>query len=127
MKALPWEPKVKNKYSLTIDDIEKLKVGNLDLVKPPLFWWNNVISAWCISGCTIKSENTYWIGIYPIVGWQQKVKFKFYFTCYADQCMYEFTEFYNPEEIENKYDLMIQEMFLEKINELIDKGILIKA
>lgn len=126
MKELPWEPRVKNKHNLTIKDIENLKVGNYELVKPPLFWWNNVISAWCISD-SVESENTFWIGIYPQNAPKNSGEFKFYLDCYEGRCFYTFKEFYVPEEIENKYDLMIQEKFLEKINELIDKGILVKS
>ena len=126
MNKLPWEPRVPNKYNLTIKDIENLKVGNLELVKEPLFWWNKIISAWCIS-CNVENESSFWIGIYSIYAPKNSGEFKFYIDCYAGNCFYRFSEFYNPEEIENHWDMMIQEKFLEKINELIDKGILIRS
>lgn len=40
-------------------------------------------------------------------------------------CWYDFKEFYKIEEIEIIDDFLVQEMFLEKINYLIDEGILI--
>jgi hypothetical protein len=42
-------------------------------------------------------------------------------------CGYVFEEFYNPAEIQNKYDLAIQEKFLETINQLLDMGILVQV
>ena len=41
-------------------------------------------------------------------------------------CSYKFERFFDESEIENNYDWQIQEKFLDKINELIDLGILIQ-
>lgn len=41
-------------------------------------------------------------------------------------CNYKFNNFFDYREIEHEQDLEIQEKLLEKINYLIDKGILIK-
>lgn len=50
------KPNVKNKYKLTISKIKKLKVGNREKICKPLFWRNEVIGAWCISGTTAKNS-----------------------------------------------------------------------
>ena len=39
-------------------------------------------------------------------------------------CHYNFNKFYDYSKIENETDLEVQEMFLEKINMLLDEGIL---
>ena len=39
-------------------------------------------------------------------------------------CGYKFNQFFREKDIENDNDLLIQEKFLSKINELIDLGIL---
>lgn len=40
-------------------------------------------------------------------------------------CGYVFEKFFDPSEMDNDLDFEIQEKFLEKINQLIDEGILI--
>ena len=128
MYTLPFIPKVENRYNLTYSDVQKLKVRNRELIQEPLFYWNNQISAWCISEVsdTKWREDTFWIGIYTKDAPEYPGEFRFYFTSYAGMCGYTFKYFYNPEEIETKYDLIIQEKFLTKINQLIDMGILVK-
>lgn len=118
-------PRVPNKYELTIEKIKSLKVGDITKFKEPTFWRNNIVNAWCISYGTEKdsgnmlSPDSFWIGFYD------NGDFKFYFTSYGDMCGYDFEEFYNPNEIEIIDDFLVQEKFLEKINLLIDEGILI--
>ncbi|MBQ7764992.1 hypothetical protein IJ384_06485 [bacterium] len=128
MNKLPRKPNVENRYSLTIKDIKALKVGNRELVGPPLFWWNNVISAWCILGVAGPCrENEFWIGIYTEDAPKYKGKFRFSITCFGGMCSYNFNKFFQPNDIEDEYDLIIQEKFLDKINELLDKGILVRS
>ena len=128
MHTLPFAPKVENRYNLTYSDIQRLKVRNRELIKEPLFYWNDQISAWCISEVsdTKWREDTFWIGIYAKDAPEYPGEFHFHFTSYAGMTGYVFEHFYNPEEIETKYDLMIQEKFLAKINHLLDMGILVK-
>ena len=38
-------------------------------------------------------------------------------------CSYDFKKFFDPEEIENEVDLELQEKLLERLNWLIDEGI----
>ena len=66
MNTLPFEPKVENRYNLTYSDVQKLKIGNQELIKEPLFPWNEQISAWCTSGISDISwrDDTFWIRIY---------------------------------------------------------------
>lgn len=119
------KPTVENKYNLTIADVKELKVGDRSQIKKPLFWRNNAINAWCITESVGKfQDDSYWIGIYDEDAPTHSGKFRFYFTAYSDMCSYNFTEFFNIEEIENEFDLKIQELFLDKINYLIDLGIL---
>lgn len=125
------KPRVKNKYNLTIPQIRKLVIKDRSQVCAPLFWRNNVISAWCISGHAgnkaderLSTDNEYWIGIYDEDAKAYKGKFRFEFFTYGGMCGYRFEKFFQPADIECENDLLIQERFLEKINELLDKGIL---
>ena len=116
IRTLVQNPRVPNKHELTIEKIKNLKVGDTTKFKEPVFWRNNVVNAWCISGGT--RYNSFWIGFYD------NGTFKFTLSCFEDMCWYDFKEFYKIEEIEIIDDFLIQEMFLEKINYLIDEGIL---
>ena len=117
IRTLIQNPRVPNKYELTIEKIKRLKVGDTTKFKEPIFWYNNVINAWCISGGT--RYDSFWIGFYD------NGSFKFTISCYEDMCWYNFKEFYKIEEIEIIDDFLVQEKFLETINHLIDEGILV--
>lgn len=117
ISALLKNPRVPNKYNLTISKIKSLKIGDTSKICSPLFWRNNVVNAWCISFGT--HEDSFWIGFYD------NGSFEFNFTSYEGMTSYEFEEFYNREEIEIVDDFIIQEKFLETINHLIDEKILI--
>ena len=95
------QPTVENKYDLTMAKIRKLKITDRSQIGKPLFWRNDVIGAWCIVG-----------------------KLRVHLTSYGGMCGYKFNQFFREKDIENDNDLLIQEKFLSKINELIDLGIL---
>lgn len=119
---------ITNKYRLTPKSLRKYVVGDRTEVCEPLFWRNNVINAWCISrqiGGDISGDS-FWIGIYDEDAPEYKGKFRFYFTSWGDMCGYEFDKFFEPSEIEYEQDLRIQEAFIQAINMLIDKGIIVK-
>ena len=126
------KPKVKNKYNLTPAKINKLIV-NRELVGEPIFWRNNVINAWCISVNTAKNSkdmefgtySEFWLGVYDEDAKSYAGKVRHNFTAYGGMCGYNFKKFFNFAEIENELDLIIQEMAIEKLNHLIDEGILI--
>ena len=128
MTTLPREPQVENRYHLTISDIQKLKVGNHSLIHWPLFRWDSYLSAWCISDSCGDSMNQirFHIEIYSENAPQHSGEFIFYFTRKNEENWYEFKRFFNPNDIENINYLVIQELFLAKINELLDKGILVQ-
>lgn len=124
------KPKVKNKYNLTMKKINNLKIGDESKICEPLFWRNNVVSAWCISkdigtdaDKRYGTDNSFWIGIYdePYYGKRFHVK------CYSfgGMCGYNFKKFYDEKEIENEIDLQTQEELLKTVNHLIDEGILV--
>lgn len=119
------KPSVQNKYNLTIASIRKLVIVDKSKIKPPRFWRNDVISAWCIS-CEVGGDNgnSYWIGIYDDDAPAHAGKFRFAFSSYGGMCGYTFNCFFKEDDIENTMDLKIQELFLEKINLLIDEGVL---
>ena len=132
MQTLPHAPRVKNKYALTLSDIRNLRIGRRDLINPNLFGWNSLISAWFITGNdNSKSENSnhneFWITIYDINAPRHAGKFTFNVTRSNGLHQYFFDEFYNPNDIESENDLIIQEKFLNTINQLIDIGILVKC
>lgn len=123
------QPKVENKYNLKHRDIPNLVILDRSRICKPLFWRNNVINAWCISGSVgsdadrkYGNDNEYWIGIYdkPYHG----KMIRCYCNCWGGMGTYSFKEFFNMKEIENERDLQTQEKLLEIINELIDEGIL---
>ena len=126
------KPTVKNKYNLTMKDCRHLAVKDRSKICEPLFWRNDVINAWCISGSTAKNAkedeygcyNEFWLGIYDEDAKAYAGKVKVQFSAYGGMCHYNFKKFYNYSEIENEIDLEVQEMFLEKINVLLDEGIL---
>lgn len=125
------KPSVNNKYNLTINKLKKYKVVDRTYVGLPFFWRNNVIQAWCITGSAgTKSDeefgtnNEFWIGIYDEDAKAYAGKFRCDFTSYGGMCSYKFNQFFNEKDIECENDLRIQEMFLEKINMLIDSGII---
>ena len=126
------KPTVKNKYNLTMKDCRHLAVKDRSKICEPLFWRNNVVNAWCISGSTAKNSkdyeygccNEFWLGIYDEDAKAYAGKVKVQFSAYGGMCHYNFKKFYNYSEIENEIDLEVQEMFLEKINVLLDEGIL---
>ena len=124
------KPKVKNKYGLDIAAIKRLQVGDRSDIEALAFWHNDVIGAWCISEAACPAhglETTYWIGIYDIDAPHYAGKFRFSFETYGGMCTYRFNRFFDYREIENEWDLIIQEKFLSKINELLDNGILAVA
>lgn len=127
------KPKIKNKHNLTISKIKKMKIGDRSKIKEPLFWRNNIIQAWCISGSTARNSkedecgiyNEYWLGIYDKDAKAYADKFRIYFSTYGGMCGYIFNKFFEQKDIECEVDLLVQEIFLEKINYLIDEGVLI--
>ena len=116
------KPTVKNKYNLTIAKARKLHIKDRSKVKSPIFWRNDVISAWCI----LKKfqDNEFWLGIYDEDAKAYAGKMRFDFTTYDGMCGYKFNKFFDHKEIENEQDLRIQELALETFNQLIDEGIL---
>lgn len=124
INTLIKNPRVPNKYNLTVEKVKNLKINDSTKICTPLFWRNDVINAWCISYESDQdsgnklSYDSFWIGFYD------NGDFKFYFTSYGDMCGYDFEEFYNPHEIEIIDDFLVQEKFLEKINLLLDEKIL---
>lgn len=124
-------PTVNNKYNLTMAKIRRLKVVDRSKVCKPLFWRNDVIGAWCIIGSAgsdmdiqFGTDNEFWIGIYDDNAKTYAGKFRVHLTSYSRMCDYKFNQFFREKDIENDNDLLIQEKFLSKINELIDCGVL---
>ena len=127
MSKVEIKPTVKNKYELTISSIKNLQVGDRSKIDKPLFWYNDIIKAWCIYGSVGKFEDSeFWLGIYDEDAPAYKGEFRFNFTTYMGMCSYIFEKFYDETEIENNHDWQIQEKFLSVINKLLDEGILIR-
>lgn len=126
------KPRIENKYNLTMKDCKHLVVKNRNKICEPLFWRNNAIDAWCLSGSTARNSkdveyccyNDFWIGIYDDDAKAYAGKVRVTFSSYGGMCSYNFKNFYDYKEIENEDDLRVQEMFLETINMLLDEGVL---
>lgn len=117
------KPTVENKYNLTILKIKKLKIGDKTKIKEPLFWRNDVISAWCILKRYV--DNEFWLGIYDEDAKAYKGKIRVDFDTHDGMRSYKFNQFFKEKDIENEMDLRIQELALETINHLIDEEILV--
>lgn len=127
------KPKVKNKHHLSMDIIKRLKVEDRSQVHSSLFWRNEVVKAWCITGIAGTSQDeefgtddSFWIGIYDEDAPAYAGKFRVMLTTYGGMCGYEFNEFFCTDDIECENDMLIQERFLDKINLLLDIGVLKK-
>ena len=128
MKQKLRQPKVENKYNLKPKDIQKAVILDYERLKKPPFWRNNVVKAWCLSDGTGKGFygdwiDSYWIGFYDKNAKSHAGKIRLSCSSYEDMCSYDFKKFYDPEEIENEVDLELQEKLLERLNWLIDEGI----
>jgi hypothetical protein len=123
------KPKVENKYNLKPYDIENATIIDFERLKQPPFWRNNVVNAWCLSdgtgkGCYGGSIDSYWIGFYDQDAKSHAGKIKLSCTSYEDVCSYNFTKFFDYNEIEYEFDLELQEKLLDIINWLIDEKII---
>lgn len=119
-----------NKYDLDMKKVRKLQVGDESKIHKPLFWRNDVINAWCISGAVgtcqdidFGCENGYWIGIYDTEYYGRR--FHCYCTAWGGMCSFKFEKFFKSKDIENINDLNTQIKLLENLNTLIDEGILL--
>ena len=121
-----YKPKVQNKYNLTVKDIKHLKILDRTKITSPLWWRNDVISAWCISkevGSCYDSDS-FWMGVYDEDAKAYAGKIRVSFDSYGGMCGYNFNKFYCLDDIENWMDYKIQEEALGVINQLIDDGVL---
>lgn len=126
------DPKVLNKYNLDREALNHLVIKDRSKLCPPLFWRNDIVSAWCISEDTARNSddwefctyNEYWLGVYDEDAPKHAGEIVVNFSSSGGMCWYKFEKFYDYQEIDNEMDLRIQEMFLNKINMLIDEGIL---
>ena len=123
------KPKVQNKYNLKPKDIEKAVVLDYERLHQAPFWRNGVVQAWCLSDGSGKGFydgwwDSYWIGFYDSDAKAYAGKIRLDCTSYEDMCSYNFKKFFDYSEIENVVDLELQEKLLEKINWLIDEGII---
>lgn len=123
------KPKVKNKYNIKPKDIQKAIILDREKLTQPPFWRNNVVGAWCLSDGSGKGYcgghmSSYWIGFYDEDAKSYAGKIRLSCTAYEDMCSYNFKEFFDYREIESEVDLELQEKLLDRINWLIDEGII---
>lgn len=123
------KPRVKNKYNLKPKDIEKATILDYERLKQPPFWRNNVVNAWCLSDGAGKGYygnwmDSYWIGFYDADAKAYAGKIRLSCSAMEDMCSYNFKKFFDYSEIEHEVDLELQEKLLNRINWLIDEGII---
>lgn len=111
-----------NIYGVKPNDLLKYKVIDKEKITKPPFWRNEQIKAWCLSGGVGSGtysgcDSSYWIGFYD------DGKIDYHMTCMEDMCGYEIKEFFNINDIENRYDEELQVKFLKTITWLIDENI----
>lgn len=122
-------PRVVNKYNLKPKDIETAIVLDYDKLHKPPFWRNDVIQAWCLSDGAGRGlyggwVNAYWIGIFDKNAKSHAGEVHLSCTSYEGMCGYDFENFFDYDEIDNEIDLEMQEKLLERINWLINEGII---
>lgn len=126
-KTLIRKPRIENKYNLKPSDIRKMVVIDRERLQENPFWRNNIIHAWCLTGGVGKglydSMNDYWIGFYDEDAPAYAGKTRFSVSAYEGMCSYKFNTFYRPSDIEILADLEIQEKLLDRMNWLLDEGI----
>lgn len=118
--------KYPNKYNLTPKSIKKLKILDWDRLKEKT-WHNNAMLSgnwWChLEGCNAggqyDDETEFWIGFNEDNG-----KVDCHFSSYGGMCHYNFKNFYDSKDIENKYDMQMQVNTIHWLNMMIDEGIL---
>ena len=66
----------------------------------------------------VLNWDKFWIGV------AEDGNIDCHFTAYEDMCSYNFKEFYNLKDIEDKYDMQVQVNVIKWLNEMIDEGIL---
>ena len=123
------KPKVENRYNLKPKDIQKTVILDRNRLQQEPFWRNNVINAWCLSGGCGKDyfggfDSEYWIGFYDEDAKSYAGKIKLNMYCVGGMCSYNPSKFFDAKEIESENDLKIQEMLLERINWMVDEGII---
>ena len=130
-KYVMREPKVENKYNLTVSQIKNLCIADHHKIKEKPFWRNEQICAWCLYGHAgtrvdeeFGTDDEYWMGFYDEETPEYAGEFRFNVFAYGGMCNYNFDEFFVPETVECENDLKIQELFLKRINWLLDEGIL---
>ena len=121
------KPRIENKYNLKTSDIRKMIVIDRERLQEKPFWRNNVIHAWCLTGGAgeglYESMNDYWIGFYDEDAPAYAGKIRFSVSTYEGMCSYKFNTFYRPSDIKILADLEIQEKLLDKMNWLLEEGI----
>lgn len=119
---------VPNKYNLTPKSIKKLVVADWDALKKKT-WYNKAMEKtgrwWCHlegsnkDGDRYDDSDEFWIGFR-----EDDETVDCYFSCYEGMCNYLFNTFYDPNEIENVWDMRVQVNTLKWLNEMLDAGIL---
>ncbi len=132
------KPRVENRYNLTLQDIEKLKVVDSTLISIlPFFIRDECVdphfSRWYTTGIAgtesdrfHRTNNRFWIFIYDEGPVYPNQKFRFDIWICDDLYRYKFRKFFQKKDIKNENDMIIQEKFLGIVNQLIDTGILSK-
>ena len=114
-----------NKYGFSYDNISTVKILNWEKIKKNT-WLNRALSKdediYChLCGCNSDNkyddEDEFWIGFYEYDG-----HIEFSFSAYSGMCKYEFSNFYDPEEIDNEFDLYVQKNALKFLNMLIEES-----
>lgn len=117
---------VPNKYNLRPADINRLVVKDWDTIKKKC--WLNKAKArdgewYChLEGChtpgkPYNEEDEFWIGFCT------DGRVGYHFTSYEGMCGYNFNNFYDMAEIENKFDFQVQVNAMRWLNELLDSGV----
>lgn len=122
LKYRPRRPVVKNKYHLSPSDIPKLKIVDRNKLREAPFVRNGSLFAWELAGRAGLDEQGIPVAAYHLL-FKDNGSVILHFT--GPEGLKSIESFYDRKDLHCPADLQIQEMFLKKINALIDAGVFV--
>lgn len=123
--------KYPNKYNLTPENIKDITVSDWDKLKS-VTWHNETLTdgTWyCkLIGCQYPDSKKFNDEDEAFIGFNgDDGSVRFDCTSYGGMCGYDFDAFYDPNEMENEFDLNLHINIVNWLTDLIDGGVLSPA
>lgn len=115
-----------NKYNFTQDNIKTISVKDWNKLRKET-WYNTTLKCYTkVIGCGNNDDYEYLDENEFFIKFYDSNLIKTECTCYSGICAYDFKEFYNPNTIENEYDMQMQVNVIKFLNYLVDNDIVTK-